>query len=188
MVTLFLFLIALQIHLLPKFLSPASYTHLPTIQRGPCLYLITIFFFTFAFTSRWVKSLENLQMHFLQDSDLTNFCPIWIFHISVHDAFEGTITILFSLLWHSFHNFESWKKFVLVFFVVASRGHSKWVWSPQMNSAENYMTFFMVAKTEIFSNQWRNGVVIVQWFWMNHIFAEEIHRKNWILTKATELP
>ena len=119
------------------------------------------FFFTFAFTSRWVKSLENLQMHFLQDSDLTNFCPIWIFHISVHDAFEGTITILFSLLWHSFHNFESWKKFVLVFFVVASRGHSKWVWSPQMNSAENYMTFFMVAKNEIFSNQWRRHCPVI---------------------------
>ena len=50
-----------------------------------------------------------MPSYFLQDSDLTNFCPIWIFHISVHDAFEGTITILFSLLWHSFHVFTIWK-------------------------------------------------------------------------------
>ena len=122
MITLFLFLIVIQIHNFPKFLSPASYTHLPTIQRGPYLYLITIFFhfcFHVKMSEKFGKLADAFSSGFRFDEFLSNMNISFAFMMLL----KAQLQCYSSLLWHSFHVFTIWKlekKFVLVFFVASS--------------------------------------------------------------------
>ena len=108
MITLFLFLIVIQIHNFPKFLSPASYTHLPTIQRGPYLYLITIFFhfcFHVKMSEKFGKLADAFSSGFRFDEFLSNMNISFAFMMLL----KAQLQCYSSLLWHSFHVFTIWK-------------------------------------------------------------------------------